>query len=252
MSEGTLKPLAAFFWGIARLELFHFLVAALASTALANSVPNLKSFGDRPFPLNSALTSDYDRLHQFAIPLVVLNAVTTGLGLLVIFVDLGRRKTLPLFMELLWSLIAIAVELAALILCTASHFRVIQNIRGGTTGGVLGTDGKLLIKDAAAVIMVNWEITIMLTVTTIACLTLHLLWHLVVGIRHRSIRPRVFTEPTSGGYRWRLRAEALVPDFQSVKPWDHSVAIKGDLVWNHTASPTDSSPEQEQKLRQIS
>lgn len=61
MYEGTLKPLAVFFWGIAKLELFHFLIAALASTALANSVPNLKSFGERPFPLNAALTSDYDR-----------------------------------------------------------------------------------------------------------------------------------------------------------------------------------------------
>lgn len=58
---------------------------------------------------------------------------------------------------------------AALILCTKSHFRVIQQIRKGTTGGVIGADGKLLIKDAAAVIMVNWEITIMLTVTSIAC-----------------------------------------------------------------------------------
>ncbi|KIO29309.1 hypothetical protein M407DRAFT_21532 [Tulasnella calospora MUT 4182] len=250
MSDGTEKPLS-FFWGIAKLELFHFLVAVLASTVVANTVPNLKSFSERPFPFDLAILSDYNRLHKVAIPLIVLNAVTVGLAFLVICVDLGRKKTLPLFIEVLWGMIALAVECASLILCAKSHFRAIKQVFGGTTGGVIGRDGKLLIEDAAAVVLVSWETTTMLTVATITCLTLHLLWLLVVSIRHRKIRPRVFTEPTSGGYRWTLRADPPTPNFQTVKALDLSVAGKGDLVWNPTASPDDSST-QENKLRQLS
>ncbi|KAG8892340.1 hypothetical protein FRC01_014222, partial [Tulasnella sp. 417] len=133
--------------------------------------------------------SDYDRLHAVAVPIIGLNAVVAGLAVLVICVDLGRGEALPLFIEVSWGMVALAVECVALVLCARSRFRTIQQIYGGTTGREIGRDGKLLIEDAAAVIMVNWEITIMLTVAIIACLAGHLVWHLVVGIRHRSTRP---------------------------------------------------------------
>ncbi|KAG8955419.1 hypothetical protein FRC04_008770 [Tulasnella sp. 424] len=245
MPGDNLKPLSAFLWGIARLELLHLLVAVVASMVIVATVPNIKSFDERPFPLVSTLTSDYDRLHKVAVPLVALNGVIAGLAFIATCMDLIRRKSLPLFVELSWTAVAFALELAALVLCGKSRFRVVQHIQGGNSAGLTGTDGNMFVQDAAAVITVSWEIMTMLTVTVTAFLTLHLLWHLVVGIRHLNIRPQVFTEPTPS-YLWVLPTGTAMPDFQTVKVSEDAFAGKGD------ASGTSDISIQEKKLKQLS
>jgi len=191
---------------LVKLHCVRLLTIIFCATTCLPIGESLKPFQYTPFPSTAAMEVDYGRIHHVA-PAIVTLQILNAVGLFALLTrDFYRNHSLPLVAELGASTLCFMVQAASVALVYAVIPKQLPSYRGGTTGGVIGSNGKLGILDAAATIQVEWDFAAILSLAGLVLLLIHVIWHLIVGIRHIKLRPRVFWEPVRGDYAWYLQS----------------------------------------------
>ncbi|KAG8862773.1 hypothetical protein FRB96_000783 [Tulasnella sp. 330] len=199
----------------------------LAFVAVMTCLPaseTLKPYNYTPLPPSPALEVDYARLEHIAPAVITLETLSAFAFFIIIFTNAYQKRALPVVFELFGGVFCFALELASIVLIFSAKPIHLGTLRGGSTGGVIGSAGKLGTLDAAATILTEWELSAMFSVTAIILLGLHMLWQLVVSIRHIRTRPRVFLEAVPSDLAWNLSPANELPMF---KPDPITVSFEG-------------------------
>ncbi|KAG8888861.1 hypothetical protein FRB98_006647 [Tulasnella sp. 332] len=232
-----------------RLHAIHVMLAFVAVMTCLPASETLKPYNYTPLPPSPALEVDYARLEHIAPAVITLETLSAFAFFIIIFTNAYQKRALPVVFELFGGVFCFALELGELYfelhrgtedrrkmqhppsMITASIVLIFSakpihlgTLRGGSTGGVIGSAGKLGTLDAAATILTEWELSAMFSVTAIILLGLHMLWQLVVSIRHIRTRPRVFLEAVPSDLAWNLSPANELPMF---KPDPITVSFEG-------------------------
>jgi len=190
--------------GLTRLHTLHFIFALICILDCLPTSEFLKPYEYTPYPPGFTLMVDYARVQHIAPAVFTLEVIVAFVFVVTIIVDQFRRKGLPMLLELSVVILCLAVQIASLVLTFSAKPVHLDGLQGGSTGGVIGSDGKLGALDAAATLSVQWDLMAMFSLASLIFLTVHIVYQVVVGLRHRRIRPRVFVESVPGDLAWNL------------------------------------------------
>ncbi|KAG8862772.1 hypothetical protein FRB96_000782 [Tulasnella sp. 330] len=77
----------------------------------------------------------------------------------------------------------------------------------GASNGFPGEVGQYDFADGSATVMVMWQFASIFSTISLIFLGLHIVWHLIVTVRHVRTRPHVFLEAVSGDFAWHLKPD---------------------------------------------
>ncbi|KAG8989575.1 hypothetical protein FRB94_014308, partial [Tulasnella sp. JGI-2019a] len=191
-------------YGLTRLHAIHIMLAFVAAMTSVPASGSLGYYEYTPFPPSFALEVDYARLHHIAPAVITLQSLSAAALFIIFCTDFHRRRGLPVIAELFSGVLCFALQLPSIILIFSAKPIHMEYLKGGSVNGAVGSTGKLGTLDAAAVIQAEWTLSAAFAITSLILLSLHMLWQLVVSIRHIRTRPYVFVEAVPGNLAWNL------------------------------------------------
>ncbi|KAG8912561.1 hypothetical protein FRC03_001311 [Tulasnella sp. 419] len=232
------------FNGYRRNQIFYATILILSVVACVASLM-LQKFQDIPF--SGSGNDQYDELVRVSQGALYSNIFLAIFVFFLFVADLFRSRAVPVWVELTWSGLAAAMQIANVVVvnqhpptahCASNNVALVK--RDSPSDDVMTeyakseVNAEKLVMSASRQICVNWTLMCAFFVAVAVLLILHIGWLVIIGISNRASHPTFFwTSETPKPFTWSL-GEAPLPS-------SDSASMSSESTFNPKKLPTQPS-----------